>query len=329
MTNKMDAVDFCRLLLGKDPQITPEEMCHNMHTSNYSIDDCARSLHIFFKSVTADAVIQILLKEFSHPLAGKDVLQRAMLAAGYPETEVVQALTKHYPMDTNRYALNLNPSLPKPYAAANAGYNFGTNDFTVEAWVNTSVPGTIISRKGGDGGYGNGGFLLVLKPEGHIKLATDDGFGFYEINTVPTRVLDGNWHHILGTRQNSELSIYVDFDKVTATSRTNRWAGLNINNSLRLLLGGSDQWQEDYNAFSGMIGEVRIWSCSVTYKDQLDWEETDWVSTHLTGCWSFFGKSPYDFAPYRNPISVDPNIKYSPWSIPAGNTYPTGLEDSI
>jgi hypothetical protein len=84
----------------------------------------------------------------------------------------------------------------------------------------TRASGTVISRKATEGGAGNGGFLLVIKPGGLIKLATDNGFGFYEINTVATHISDGNWHFLTGVRQNSQLSVYVDGTLVSSSPKT-------------------------------------------------------------------------------------------------------------
>ncbi len=95
------------------------------------------------------------------------------------------------------YALNLksNAYLSAP---SNSVYDFGTGDFTLQCWVKTTASGTVISRKSTQGGAGYGGFLLVIKSDGTIKLATDNGFGFYEIDTVVTDIIDGKWHFLTG-----------------------------------------------------------------------------------------------------------------------------------
>ena len=119
------------------------------------------------------------------------------------------------------YALNLAGNPAYLSAPSNNIYNFGTGDFTLQCWVKTTASGTVISRKSTGGGSGNGGFLLVIKPNGVIKLATDNGIGFYEINTVATPVCDGNWHFLTGVRQSGNLTIYLDGYPISSTIGSN------------------------------------------------------------------------------------------------------------
>lgn len=316
MSQTENYVSFCQKLLKEIPDITPAEMCHNMHVAFYDISTCTSALHQFFPAETAENISQILLQEFCHPLFGKNTYQNAMVQAGYPTAEVAAALSKSYPKDTNRYALRLDSGTERPYAEELFCYDFGTGDFTVEAWVQSAAGGTVIAKKGAPGGFGNGGFLLVIKPSGSIKFATDDGFGFYEINSSATRILDGCWHHLLATRKQDELSIYVDFKKTDASERTNRWKGLNVSNHLRLLIGATDQWQEEYNTYTGSIGEVRIWRTSITYPDAAAWEQTDWITPGLCGCWSFREKQGTDCSPQHHCLNISPGVSYVNWEIP-------------
>lgn len=161
----------------------------------------------------------------------------------------------------DNYALSLlgpNTFLAAP--ASNA-YNFGTGDFTLQCWVKTTSFGTVISRKPADGGYNNGGFLLVIKNNGIVKFATDNGYGFYEINTVsPTVIRDGNWHFLTAVRQDSMLALYIDGNPVPSAPRSNIGPPIDVNNSLPLCIGSVAQWQEQFQQFSGHIDEVRVWN---------------------------------------------------------------------
>lgn len=148
------------------------------------------------------------------------------------------------------------------YLAApnNAAYNFGTGNFTLEAWVKPAGAGTIISCKGTEGGPGSGGFLLVIKPDGSLKLATDNGFGYFEVVSATTAVLDGQWHHIAGVRDGPNLYLYLDCNLLTGTPQGNATPPLDVTNGLRMLCGATDQAQEPYNALTGLLAEVRVWN---------------------------------------------------------------------
>ncbi len=167
----MDCIKYARILFNANPDITAEEMLHNLHCANFSFSDCITAVRVFFSS-TADTLCQLAVNEFKHPRVEKDTLRSAFISLGYSDTETDAAIAAHYPSDINRYALCLS-SDSVATAPNSASYNLGTGDFTVEAWIKPAVGGgTILSRKPTEGCYGNGGFLIVLKSTGVIKLAT-------------------------------------------------------------------------------------------------------------------------------------------------------------
>lgn len=211
------------------------------------------------------------------------------------------------------YALSLagNPS----YLSAPSSnlYNFGAGDFTLQCWVKTKASGTVISRKQTDGGSGHGGFLLVIKPGGMIKLATDNGFGFYEIDTVSTNISDGSWHFLTGVRQNNQLSIYVDGTLVSSSVRNNISPPVNVNNSLALYIGATAQRQEQYNQFSGELDEVRIWNFALQAP-----QITSQMNKPLTGSepglvsyYTFEGQKTNDHASGHNDASPVGTVAFS------------------
>lgn len=307
----MDVYTYAKLLLDRDPEITPEEMMHNLHVANYSLRDCLSAVKRFF-GLTAAETVSLAISEFKHPLPDKELLISDMESIGYNESEAEAAVEEYYPSDTCRYSISLNKNSLVTAPAASQ-YNLGVGDFTVEAWVSTTSGGTVISRKPYDGCAENGGFLLVVKSTGVVKLATDDGYGFYEVNTETiSNLLDGAYHHVLGLRRGTELEIYIDFKKVNATVRTDRFAGLNINNRIRLAIGFTDQTQEEYNHFIGKIGEVRLWSIPKTYTDADEWKNTDYVSHGLIGMYSFDQKRGDDYSTTNNEVSFQ-NVSFEEW----------------
>lgn len=192
------------------------------------------------------------------------------------------------------------------YANDTPFYSFGISDFTVEAWVKTMAGGTIVGKKSTDGGAGNGGFLLVARPDGTIKFATDDGYGFYELDSVPTAVCDGIWHHVAAVRQGATISLYLDGQPIAGTPRGNAAPPLNVSNSLRLTFGTVDQQQETYRNLTGAIAEIRLWNCAKTASEIQDGYSIRLPpgSANLVGYWSIEQGLTADFSQNNNAAQI-------------------------
>ncbi|MHC4682391.1 MAG: LamG-like jellyroll fold domain-containing protein [Planctomycetota bacterium] len=88
-------------------------------------------------------------------------------------------------------------------------FDFGTSDFTVSAWIQTT------NRSGetifGNGGDNSGGIRYRLYVEGNpgVKILVDDNSTKYDPEgNIP--VEDGQWHHIVGMRRGTTLRVYID-----------------------------------------------------------------------------------------------------------------------
>ena len=211
------------------------------------------------------------------------------------------------------YALNLIGTPTWLSAPSINAYNFGTGDFTLQCWVKTTQAGTVISRKGTDGGAGNGGFLLVIKPDGSIKLATDNGTGFYEINTVRTSIIDGNWHFLTGVRQSNALSIYLDGNLITSSVNSNTRPPINVNNSLALFIGFVSQIQEPYKQFQGDIDEVRIWNIALSQSQIKAQMNQNLIGNEpgLVGYYTFEDQDGYDKSPLHNKADMIGFVRFT------------------
>lgn len=208
------------------------------------------------------------------------------------------------------YALQLQNTayIVAPWDAA---YDFGSNNFTAEAWIKPTGAGTIISRKSTQGDIGNGGFLLVLKPDGVFKLATDNGLGFFEVDSQATSVFNGAWHHIAGVRDGANLYLYLDGALLNSTPRGNATPPLNVSNNLRMVIGATDQSQEPYIHYAGLICQVRAWSIARS-QAQIVASMTTELNSHelgLVGYWKF-DSNGNDASSIQNNAVPNGNVTY-------------------
>ena len=75
-------------------------------------------------------------------------------------------------------------------------------------------------------------------------------------------------------------------------------------------MGMTDQIQEEFNYFSGSIGEIRLWNKVKNYKDMKEWNNTDWIETGLVGLWDFMGKRIQDISSKSNALTSIGNISF-------------------
>ncbi len=97
-----------------------------------------------------------------------------------------------------------------------AQLDFGTGDWTVNAWYKTGMTGTgddnkgTIYGKGGDTGGGHRYCLIMSETvEGAITLVCDDDVTKYVLDSASI-TNDDEWHAVAGQRQGAELRIYID-----------------------------------------------------------------------------------------------------------------------
>lgn len=190
-----------------------------------------------------------------------------------PETEKDSYLYNSLIIIRERGSFSVNPcaklqnngylSIP-----SNNAYLFGKGDFTLEAWIKPSSAGTIIGKKSTQGGSSlYAGLLLVLEPDGSFKLATDNGFGYYQIISVPTIAMNNDWHHIAAIRSNGTMTFCFDGIPLAAAAAGSLSSPLDVNNGLDLQIGSVQQNQEPYIHYSGGISEVRIWNKALSASD--------------------------------------------------------------
>jgi hypothetical protein len=157
-------------------------------------------------------------------------------------------------------ALNFNYST-RDYISAGTGPSLGgTTDFTVTAWIKTSVywPVAIVQQR--NGGV-NGSYRLLLNGDGSVRFVIyGDNASQYDFSTTQT-INDNQWHHIIASRQGQNGSIYLDGQLAASSVGPIR----NLNPSIGVIIGG-DTWQNNYY-FWGAIDDVRIYSYALAASD--------------------------------------------------------------
>jgi len=142
--------------------------------------------------------------------------------------------------------------------ANNAAFELGANNFTIEAWIQTtsSVQYTTIAAKQVASATGNWWFLI----NNASATAGDVAFWCYDYNLFTTamvstsgvNVRDGLWHHIALVRNGSSWAIYVD-----GVSRGTLTVILTIGSLNASLYVGNNQ-QNPTKYFPGYISNFRL-----------------------------------------------------------------------
>jgi hypothetical protein len=173
--------------------------------------------------------------------------------------------------------------------------DFGTNsalarlsDFTIEAWVNTSSTGAWYRQVIGNYGntaasnfFGLGWTQLAGTPLGLVV----------RVNNVTTNLFtntknykDGQWHHLVGTKQGSALALYIDGSRIT----TGTMAGNPFDSQSRVYMGTHNR--TEYS--QGVYDEPRISSAV---------RSTNWV----WACFMNQGTSHNAFMQYGNVVAQE------------------------
>ena len=142
-----------------------------------------------------------------------------------------------------------------------ANLNFGTGDFSIEAWVKTSFRG----------GSANDFILARISVGTDIQYAfiykaslAGDGSAFFAIGSTAVEpgisIADGNWHLLDGVRQGTLLSFYID-GLLVGTANTPTL--LNIVSTNNLTIGGRESAGND-PYFTGLIDEAAVYNYALS-----------------------------------------------------------------
>jgi hypothetical protein len=134
-------------------------------------------------------------------------------------------------------------------------FDFGTGDFTISSWVNTTgTPtqhGTVVSKQNP---AISGQWTFQVLRDGRVSFYGNNG-GIDVLST--TTIIDGNWHNIVIQRTGNIFNLYID--KVLADQLTA--SGQNITNTQVLRIGRRLATYNGY--FDGQISNVQIFNSAL------------------------------------------------------------------
>jgi len=137
-------------------------------------------------------------------------------------------------------------------------FDFGSGDFTVEAWVKTTASGErcIVNRSNAHAGS-DSAFIMYIMSSGkpYFGITENTGWDYYVEGT--TNIRNGAWNHVAATRDGNYLKMYVNGTLEGITS----WSG-SIPTSSRVVNIGV---QDTGIHMDGRISNVRIVKGTAVY----------------------------------------------------------------
>jgi Concanavalin A-like lectin/glucanases superfamily len=132
--------------------------------------------------------------------------------------------------------------------------DFEAGDFTVEAWVKTSMNGerTVVSKRPSSGPYWQFTVTDDAGQVGHIRVNASDGAVTRQAYGPAVRVDDGNWHYVAVVfDRDTGIVVYVDGASLATAGAL---AG-SVGNTGPFLIGKAT----GYGYFSGDLDEVAVY----------------------------------------------------------------------
>ncbi len=142
-------------------------------------------------------------------------------------------------------------------------FDFGSDDFTVEAWVRSSEGGEIISSYPTLSDPEAHGFRLNIGENGELRVAVvnTESQSVHAARSRETRANDGEWHHVALIRRSGALLALLDGKALDLFQRDDSVSGLRIGGHSALTIGACipAAGKDATDHFEGLIREVRIW----------------------------------------------------------------------
>jgi hypothetical protein len=148
------------------------------------------------------------------------------------------------------------------------GYVQAVNSFilesptvSVEAWVNSSSVDrdSYILAQGASGDVA-ASYALYTGPDSGLRFYVFDGTTYVESPDAGSGVWDGNWHHVVGTYDGTNVRLYVDGAEVGSGTPTNLQINYSLPDSSDLFIGTYNGKTNRNYDFSGLIDEPSVFN---------------------------------------------------------------------
>jgi PKD repeat protein len=153
----------------------------------------------------------------------------------------------------------------------NNAMNFGTGDYSVSVWIKTSLTasGMVWQESGAKGAGDSQTWVRILGSATNLtSFSTEDAAGGSTINLTTAangavaKTNDGQWHHLVTTRQGVVTTIYIDGAKIAERSST---TGIKMtSNESGFKVGMQENATGYLNRFVGAIDDLIIYKKALT-----------------------------------------------------------------
>ncbi len=159
-------------------------------------------------------------------------------------------------------AISLDGSDDAIVVRDSTAFDFGTGDFTIEAWINSNDLTTTHGIISDFNNSAAGSMRLMTTPTG--ELAASIGSDVYDLKSPEGTLTLNKWDHIALTRAADSAFLYLNGSRVAATSGL---VARSLNSDVNMTIGKQASGT-GFN-FKGQIDEVRIWNVAVSEEDLL------------------------------------------------------------
>lgn len=137
--------------------------------------------------------------------------------------------------------------------------DFTGDEITVSLWVrleSTATEGKAFAKWADAGDKFQ--YLVSVKSNGHFQFVVNTGSNGIAEGT--TDLDDGQWHHLAGTYDGSNVRAYADGVEEASTSKT----GNMISNTAPVRIGAGSGGSGTENPFDGEIGHCAVWDAPLS-----------------------------------------------------------------